>query len=135
MICVVIGEPSEGARDADSLALLRYGLGQFRGARVVNRGGSRRTPTVEYHEDDRVDIVPARDAALTVRRGERVTQVVDAPDELEGPLPRGRAGRRRWRSPTAPGRAAGPAGHRRAGAAAPRTWDKLTSRSAAAPRR
>ncbi len=45
--------------------------------------------TVKYHDEDRIDIVPARDYSLTIRRGERVHKIVDAPDQLEGPLPRG----------------------------------------------
>jgi serine-type D-Ala-D-Ala carboxypeptidase (penicillin-binding protein 5/6) len=89
VISVVTGEPGEGARDNDSVALLRYGLGQFRRARVVDRSKKVTTAKVEWHDDDRVDIVPAKSATLTIRRGERVRKVVDVPDELEGPLPRG----------------------------------------------
>jgi D-alanyl-D-alanine carboxypeptidase (penicillin-binding protein 5/6) len=89
VISVVTGEPSESARDNDSLALLRYGLGQFRRARVADRSRRVAVARVEYHDEDRVDIVPARDAALTIRRGERVRKLVEAPEELEGPLPRG----------------------------------------------
>jgi len=89
VISVVTGEPGESARDNDSLALLRYGLGQFRRARVVDRSKKVGTAKVEWHEGDRVAIVPARDATLTIRRGEHVRKVVDAPDKLEGPLPRG----------------------------------------------
>jgi serine-type D-Ala-D-Ala carboxypeptidase (penicillin-binding protein 5/6) len=44
---------------------------------------------VKYFDGDRVRIVPSRDLALTVRRGERVTRTIDAPDELEGPIARG----------------------------------------------
>lgn len=89
VISVVTGEPSEAARDSDSLALLRYGLGQFTRARVVTGGRRVEEAGVKYHDDDRIDIVPDRDAALTIRRGERVKKVVEAPGELEGPLPRG----------------------------------------------
>ena len=89
VVSVVTGEPSEGARDADSLALLRYGLGQFTRQRVVTRGRVVKRADVEYHDKDRVGIVPARSTALTVRRGERVKRVVQAPDTLEGPMPRG----------------------------------------------
>jgi D-alanyl-D-alanine carboxypeptidase (penicillin-binding protein 5/6) len=89
VISVVTGEPSESARDDDSLALLRYGLGQFRKARVVDRRKKVATADVEWHDEDQVDIVPARDASLTIRRGERVSKQIDAPDQLEGPLPRG----------------------------------------------
>jgi D-alanyl-D-alanine carboxypeptidase (penicillin-binding protein 5/6) len=89
VISVVTGEPSESARDSDSLALLRYGLGQFRRARVVTEGRRTTTASVKYFDDDEVALVPERNAALTIRRGERVSRQVDAPDELEGPLPRG----------------------------------------------
>jgi len=89
VISVVTGEPGESARDNDSLALLRYGLSQFRRARVVDSRKTVATAKVEWHDDDRVDIVPAKDATLTIRRGERVRKLVDAPDKLEGPLPRG----------------------------------------------
>ena len=89
VISVVTGEPSESARDVDSLALLRYGLAQFRRARVVTEGRRTATATVKYFDDDRVRLVPSRNASLTVRRGERVKREVEAPDELEGPLPRG----------------------------------------------
>ena len=89
VISVVTGEPGESARDDDSLSLLRYGLAQFRRARVVNSRKRVAEAKVEWHDEDRVDIVPARDVALTIRRGERVRKVVDAPDQLEGPLPRG----------------------------------------------
>lgn len=89
VISVVTGEPSESARDTDSLALLRYGLAQFRRARVVRRGRRAATARVKYHDGERVPLVPARDASLVVRRGERVSRQVAAPDEIEGPLPRG----------------------------------------------
>ena len=89
VISVVTGEPGESARDNDSLALLQYGLGQYRRARVVDRHKRVGVAKVEWHDEDRVDIVPARDAALTIRRGERVRKRVEAPEKLEGPLPRG----------------------------------------------
>jgi D-alanyl-D-alanine carboxypeptidase (penicillin-binding protein 5/6) len=89
VISVVTGEPSEGARDIDSLALLRYGLGQFRRARVVTKGRRAVEADVKYFDDDKVALVPSRSAALTIRRGERVSRQIDAPDEIEGPLRRG----------------------------------------------
>jgi D-alanyl-D-alanine carboxypeptidase (penicillin-binding protein 5/6) len=89
VISVVTGEPGETARDADSLALLRYGLGQYTRQRVVARGRTVERAKVKYHDQDRVDIVPARDATLTIRRGERVRKLVEVPHRLEGPMPRG----------------------------------------------
>jgi serine-type D-Ala-D-Ala carboxypeptidase (penicillin-binding protein 5/6) len=89
VISVVTGAPSEGARDADSLALLRYGIGQYRRARVLTEGRRVAFADVKYFEGDRVRLVPQRGLALTVRRGERVRRVVRAPEELEGPIARG----------------------------------------------
>ena len=89
VISVVTGEPSESARDNDSLALLRYGIGQFRRARVLTGGRRVKFANVKHFDGDRVRIVPSRDLSLTVRRGERVTRTIDAPDELEGPIARG----------------------------------------------
>ena len=46
VVSVVLGEPSEAARDADTLALLRYGLAQYRRVPRAARGqGGRATPT------------------------------------------------------------------------------------------
>ena len=89
VISVVTGEPSEGARDSDSATLLRYGLAQFRRAEPVRERRPLAQAKVRWHDDDRVDLVPTRGVTLTVRRGERVGRVVSAPDELQGPLPRG----------------------------------------------
>jgi D-alanyl-D-alanine carboxypeptidase (penicillin-binding protein 5/6) len=89
VISVVTGEPSEGARDSDSLALLRYGIAQYRRARVLTEGRRVGFARVKYFEDDRIRIVPSRGLTLTVRRGERITRKVDHPDELEGPIARG----------------------------------------------
>jgi D-alanyl-D-alanine carboxypeptidase (penicillin-binding protein 5/6) len=89
VISVVTGEPSESARDSDSLALLRYGIGQFRRASVLTEGRRVKFADVKYFDDERVRLVPDRGLSLTVRRGERVRRVVRAPDELEGPIARG----------------------------------------------
>ena len=43
---------------------------------------------IEYR-DERAALVPARDAVLTLRDGERVRRRVSAPEELEGPLAAG----------------------------------------------
>ncbi len=85
VVSVVLGEPNEAARDADSLALLRYGVDQFRRVRAV-RAGRR----LARGRSGTVALVPARDVLVTVRRGERPVRRIDAPDELKGPLPAGR---------------------------------------------
>jgi D-alanyl-D-alanine carboxypeptidase (penicillin-binding protein 5/6) len=88
VISVVMGEPSEAARDADTLALLRWGLGRFQRVRVIDRDRTMARAGIEYR-DERVALVPARDAVLTLRDGEHVRRRVNAPEELEGPLAAG----------------------------------------------
>jgi D-alanyl-D-alanine carboxypeptidase (penicillin-binding protein 5/6) len=88
VISVVMGEPSESARDADTLKLLRWGLERFHRVRVLDDRRIMARADIE-HRDERAALAPARDAVLTLRDGERVRRRVRAPDELEGPLPAG----------------------------------------------
>lgn len=90
VISVVMGEPSEPARDADTLALLRWGLGRFQRVRVVDRRRTLARAAIEYR-DEKARLVAARSAVLTLRDGEEVRRRVDAPAQVEGPL---RAGAR-----------------------------------------
>ena len=85
---VVLGEPSEAERDADTLALLRYGLAQFRRVKALDADRAVARVDVE-HRDERARLVPSRDALVLARRGQKVTTVVEAPDSLEGELPAG----------------------------------------------
>ncbi|MEA2474855.1 MAG: hypothetical protein QOE06_2770 [Thermoleophilaceae bacterium] len=90
VISVVMGEPSEAARDAESLSLLEWGLDRFmrvvpvRAGRVVTNVG------VKLFDDRRIPLEAARSARVTVRRGARVRTRVEAPRELKGPIPAGR---------------------------------------------
>jgi D-alanyl-D-alanine carboxypeptidase (penicillin-binding protein 5/6) len=88
VISIVMGEPSESARDADTLKLLRWGIGRFRRVRVIDDRRTMARADIE-HRDARVALVPARDAKVTLRDGERVRRRIRAPEELEGPLPAG----------------------------------------------
>ena len=93
VISVVLGEPSQAARDADTLSLLRYGLAQFRREKALDAERAVASASIKYR-DERAKLVPAQDFLLVVRRGERVTTRVRAPEELEGDLPAGeRVGR------------------------------------------
>jgi serine-type D-Ala-D-Ala carboxypeptidase (penicillin-binding protein 5/6) len=88
VISVVMGEPTEAARDADTLALLRWGLDRFSRVRVVPRGRTFARADVKYR-GDRARLVAHRAAVLTVRDGQHVARRVRAPDELEGPVAKG----------------------------------------------
>ena len=87
VVSAVLGEPSKAARNADSLALLRYGLSQFRQATPVRRGARLATTKVKYRNQDTIALVAAAGVRRVVRRGAPVrVAVVGVPGQLEGPL-------------------------------------------------
>ena len=88
VITVVMGEPSETARDSDTLKLLRWGIARFRRVRVLDDRRTMARADIEYY-DERAELVPARDTVLTVRVGEHVRRRISAPEEVEGPLEAG----------------------------------------------
>lgn len=88
-VAAVLGDPSEQARDADALALLRWAFASFRVAAPVARGEVRARPRVRHRPDERIDVVAAREVRLVVGRGARVHVAASVPQELEGPLRRG----------------------------------------------
>jgi D-alanyl-D-alanine carboxypeptidase (penicillin-binding protein 5/6) len=88
VITVTLGAPSESAREADTLALLRWGLEQFHRERVLRPGRKLAQVDVKYRDED-AKLGAARPVTIVVREGQRVSTVLDAPDELEGPLPKG----------------------------------------------
>jgi len=89
VVSAVLGEPSEAARDADTLALLRYGLSRYRRTDVVKRDAVLARARLKYR-DERVRLVAAEDVRHVLRRGEEArVRVTGAPKELEGPLAAG----------------------------------------------
>ena len=88
VISVVLGTPSEAARDADTLTLLRWGLDRFRRVRAVDPRRPLARVNVEYR-DERATLVARRPGRVLIRDGERIARRVRAPGELEGPLPAG----------------------------------------------
>ena len=93
VVSVVLGEPGERARDVDTLALLRYGLGRFRRVKALDARHIAATTGVE-HRDERARLVPSRDLFTVLRSGERIEKRVSAPEVLAGELPAGtRVGR------------------------------------------
>src|SRR4051794_5625880 len=89
VVSAVLGDPSESARAAASLPLLRYGLGRYHRVRATRRGATYATAKLA-HRDQRVALVATRTVRRTVRRGERITtRILGAPRQLDGPLPAG----------------------------------------------
>ena len=88
VISVVLGEPTEGGRDQDTLALLRWGLARFHRVRVLDPRRMLAQADIRYR-DSTARLVARRAAVLTIRDGEHIRRRVKAPDEVEGPLEAG----------------------------------------------
>jgi serine-type D-Ala-D-Ala carboxypeptidase (penicillin-binding protein 5/6) len=89
VVSVVLHDPSESARDADTLALLKYGLAQYERVRPLARGAVVARPKIKYRGSDRVSLTVPRTAGLTIRRGGSVSKQVSAPSTVDGPIPKG----------------------------------------------
>jgi len=93
VISVVLGEPGERSRDADTLALLRYGLAQFGRIKALDARRVAATTAVA-HRGGRAKLLPSRDVFAVARHGERIARRISVPDTLEGELKAGaRVGR------------------------------------------
>jgi serine-type D-Ala-D-Ala carboxypeptidase (penicillin-binding protein 5/6) len=88
VISVVLGEPTESARNSDTLALLRWGLSRFQRVRVLDPDRMLARADIEYR-DGSARLVPRRGAVLTIRAGQHVRRRTNAPDEVKGPLTAG----------------------------------------------
>jgi len=89
VISVVMGEPTEATRDADTLTLLRWGLDRFSRVRVIPSGRTLARADVKYR-DERARLVARHGVVVTVRDGQHLNRRVKAPDELEGPVAKGK---------------------------------------------
>jgi len=88
VVSVVLGEPTEAARDEDTLTLLRWGLDRFSRVRMLDQGRALASADIKYR-DEKARLVPRRDVSLTIRAGTRLRRRVNAPEELEGPVAAG----------------------------------------------
>jgi serine-type D-Ala-D-Ala carboxypeptidase (penicillin-binding protein 5/6) len=89
LVSAVLGDSSEAQRNADSLALLNYGLSRYHRVQPVTKGRVLAGAALKFR-DEKVGLVAARTVSRVARRSERIrTSVVGAPAEIEGPLPAG----------------------------------------------
>jgi D-alanyl-D-alanine carboxypeptidase (penicillin-binding protein 5/6) len=88
VISVVLGEPTEAARNSETLTLLRWGLARFKRVRALDPKRMIARADIEYR-DGSARLVPRREALVTVRDGQRIKRRVKAPDEVKGPLEAG----------------------------------------------
>ena len=90
VVSVVLGEPSERARDADSLALLRYGLSRYDARTVMPEGRTLGRIALRYRGDEAVDVIAGATVKRVLRTGTRTrVSIGGLPAVVDGPLPRG----------------------------------------------
>jgi D-alanyl-D-alanine carboxypeptidase (penicillin-binding protein 5/6) len=89
VVSAVLGAPSEAARDADTLELLRYGLDRYTRKRAVRARHVLGQAEVT-DQDTKVGLVAKETLAVVARTDEKLeVRVTGAPKEVEGPLPAG----------------------------------------------
>jgi D-alanyl-D-alanine carboxypeptidase (penicillin-binding protein 5/6) len=90
VVSSVLGTASESARDADSLALLRYGLSRYERRPAVRAHQVLQRVPVDEQGGLRAELAAADTLRVVVRKGERLrTRVTGAPGSVEGPLAAG----------------------------------------------
>jgi serine-type D-Ala-D-Ala carboxypeptidase (penicillin-binding protein 5/6) len=91
LISAVLDEPSEAARDDDTIRLFDYAFHRFQRIRAVVRGRVMATATIRDRAGARLDLVAGKTLRRIVRRGHRrdVKLAVHAPDSVAGPIRRG----------------------------------------------
>jgi D-alanyl-D-alanine carboxypeptidase (penicillin-binding protein 5/6) len=118
LISAVLGTPSEGARDADTLKLLRYGFSQYKPSTPVEKGQSFDGPELDYGRGT-LELQASRAVPTSVRPGQKVETQVDVPGEVNGRVDEGARvgvvrvtvdGRVAGSSPLVAAEAVGPAG-------------------------
>jgi D-alanyl-D-alanine carboxypeptidase (penicillin-binding protein 5/6) len=88
VISVVLGARGVAARDADTLALLRYGLERYRRASIARAGRTYATVPVKGRSRS-VGLVAERSLSLVVGRTATLHAALLVPTHLIGPLPPG----------------------------------------------
>jgi D-alanyl-D-alanine carboxypeptidase (penicillin-binding protein 5/6) len=103
LVAVVLGAPSEAARDDGVLSLLDYGFSLYRRTTPIERGQVVARPEVD--SGGTLPLVAKRPVTVSARRDQSVETSLDAPAELTGPI---REGERLGRAEVSvDGRAAG----------------------------
>jgi D-alanyl-D-alanine carboxypeptidase (penicillin-binding protein 5/6) len=88
LIDAVLGTSSVASRDANAMALLTYGFGNFREVTPVRTGEVLARPTVQYRSGEHAALTAGADVRRVVPHNGVVALKVTAPHELTGPLPR-----------------------------------------------
>lgn len=90
LISVAVGAPTDEDRFTDNIDLLDYGFSLYKRRVPVKAGAVLARPAIRYSGGE-LPLRAARTIAVGLRRGQRMSVVVSAPDEVEGPIGRGAA--------------------------------------------
>jgi len=90
LISVAVGAPTDEDRFSDNIDLLDYGFSLYKRRVPVKAGAVLARPAIRYSGGE-LPLRAARTIAVGLRRGQRMSVVVSAPDEVEGPIGRGAA--------------------------------------------
>jgi D-alanyl-D-alanine carboxypeptidase (penicillin-binding protein 5/6) len=90
LVSVAIGAPTDEDRFSDNIDLLDYGFSLYKRRVPIETGATLAEPKIRYSGGE-LPLRAARTIAVGLRRGQRMSVVVRAPDEVEGPIDRGAA--------------------------------------------
>jgi len=90
LISVAIGAPTDEDRFSDNIDLLDYGFSLYKRRVPIKAGATLARPAIRYSGGE-LPLHAARSVAVGLRRDQRMSVVVSAPDEVEGPIERGAA--------------------------------------------
>lgn len=85
LISVVMGAPSEAARDRSSLDLLGWGFSRYHRVVPVSENEQVASSGLDFR-DSRVPLLSSETLPVLVREGQEVSVGTDAPDDLTGPV-------------------------------------------------
>jgi len=88
LISAVLGTSSESARDANTLALLGWGLAHFQSVRPVVAGRVLARLAVRGEQSARVGVIGARTVTAVIPKRSRVMVALELPRRLTGPRAR-----------------------------------------------
>lgn len=90
LISVAVGAPTDEDRFSDNIDLLDYGFSLYKRRVPIEAGATLAEPSIRY-SDGELPLRAARSVAVGLRRDQRMSVVVRAPSEVEGPIERGAA--------------------------------------------
>ncbi len=88
LISVAVGAPTDEDRFSDNIDLLDYGFSLYKRRVPIKAGAALAEPAIRYSGGE-LPLRAARSVAVGLRRDQRMSVVVSAPDEVEGPIERG----------------------------------------------